>query len=390
MRDEVWIEPDSPLHRLGRRAATSVSARSDRVNAWLRSLVASAPARGLGPKFPLSGFHASFSELEAITFHPDVLAAIEQAPRAAFDTGALPAPRLPSTSLPAGPARRRAVRIVDLVPFGLELDVLELRLAHLYDVVDAFVVVESTRGYGGVAKPLVLQRNLPRFARFEPKLHPIAITSELSSTAQPSHREGTDWSGEMAFRAAMWHAARPLLSSDTETIVIASDCDELPPRHLLHWIRHHDVQLPMRVRVPTLRFNLGWQDPRVFADIVLAHSAQFAEIDRDPGRLRTWPGPTFGVRGGVHVTSFLSPLAMIAKFAITTDWEEGVVPFIRNAHDETATMMAHGHWFGRPMRRYDSQTDARGMIPEALRLHGARFAHLWPTTGSRRAVEAAR
>lgn len=361
--------------------AKSLGARGDRLHGWVRSLTAPKGVPGNGPTFSLSGYQATFEELEAIVHHPAVLASIEREPQAAFDAAALPAPRLPITALPAGRPRRREVRIVDLVPFGLELDVLELRLAQLYDVVDAFVVVESNRGYGGVAKPLVLQRNLARLARFAPKLHPLVIDGSAPHGERPSRRLGTDWTGEMAQRASMWNAARPFLTSDTETIVVTSDCDEIPPRHLLHWIRMHDVQLPLRVRVPTLRYNLGWRDPRVFADIVIVASSQFAAIDADPGRLRTWPGATVGVRGGVHLTSFLDPLALIAKFAITTDWEEGVVPMLRNAHDETATMMARGEWFGRPLRRYAAEADPRGMVPEALWLHRARFAHWWPRGG---------
>lgn len=378
MRAELWSEPTGGPHRLRRRILRAFGVRADRVRGWLQALRDSESIPGGGPSFALSGYHAAFDELESIVFHPAVLAAIEREPAAPFDTGVLSTPRLPITTLPPGRPRRREVRIVDLVPFGLELDVLELRLAQLYDLVDAFVVVESDRGYGGVAKPLVLQRNLARLARFAPKLHPLLVRGPAPSGVLPSRRLGTDWSGEMAHRVSMWRAARPLLTSGTETILISSDCDEIPPRHLLYWIRHHDVELPLRVSVPTLRFNLGWRDPRVFADIVVVGSTQFPDIDADPGRLRTWPGRTVGVRGGVHLTSFLDPLALIAKFAITTDWEASIVPLLRNERDETDAMIARGMWFGRPMRWYDPAVDARGLIPEVLRLHRARFAHLWP------------
>lgn len=382
VRAEIWSTPTGRLHRLSRRASSYLGVLEDRIRGGVSALTAPSPTPGGGPQFAVSGYHAAYDELEAIVFHPAVLAAIEREPPAPFDTGTLSEPRMPISALPTGRPRRAEVRIVDLVPFGMELDVLELRLAQLYDLVDAFIVVESNRGYGGIAKPLVLQRNLARLARFAPKLHPLVIDAAAPSGRRPALRQGTDWSGEMAFRSAMWHAARPALTSRTETIVIASDCDEIPPRHLLHWIRRHDVPLPLRVRVPTLRFNLGWRDPRVHADIVVVASAQFPDIDADPGRLRTWPAPTVGVRGGVHLTSFLDPLALIAKFAITTDWEAAIVRYLRNAHDETATMVARGLWFGRPMRRYVPEVDSRGLIPEALRLHRARFAPLWPQARS--------
>lgn len=378
MNHEIWRERGGFLHRTRLRAAECLGALADRVRGAALARRAPKPVPGRGPRFYISGYHASYDELEAIVFHPSVLAEIEREPPAPFAAGALPAPRMPRSELAPGRPRRGGVRIVDLVPFGLELDVLELRLAQLHDLVDAFIVVESDRGFGGVAKPLVLRRNMARFAPFASKLLPLAIEAAAPQGARRTHRLGTDWSGERAFRAAMWNAARPALAGDAPTIVVSSDCDEIPPRHLLHWIRHHEVELPMRVRLPTFRFNLGWRDPRVLAEIVILPEAKFGEVDADPCRLRNWHGPTVHVRGGAHLTSFLDPLALIAKFAVTTDWEENIVAHLRNAHDETEAMMARGLWFGRPMHRYRPERDPRGAIPDALRLHRARFARFWP------------
>lgn len=375
-RRGVWYEPTGSARRLTQRIIDAVGVRTDRVHRHLRGAPAPASGPRTGPAFPLSGYRATFAELEAIMFDSDVLAAIERRPSAHLSSDTLPEPDLAVSDVPLGPPRLRDVRIVDLVPFGLELDILELRLAHLYDLVDTFVVVESSRGYGGIAKPLVLQRNLDRFARFAPKLLALVVDDHTPHDPHAS-RTGTDWGRERAARAAMWTAARPALP-DADTIVITSDCDELPPRHLLQWIRRHEVALPLRVRVPTLRFNLGWRDPRVFAEIVVFSSRQFPDVDAEPGGVRALPGPVVGVTGGVHLTSFLNPLALIAKFAMTTDWEEDIVPYLRNANDETRAMVTGGHWFGRPMRRYRPEEDVREMVPETLRLHNARFAHFWP------------
>ena len=70
--------------------------------------------------------------------------------------------------------------------------------------------------------------------------------------------------------------------------------------------------------------------------------AQFDALDRAPARIRNLHGRVIGSRGAVHLTSFLPPLALIAKFAIPSDWDSRIIPFLQNPNDETATMIADG------------------------------------------------
>ena len=67
--------------------------------------------------------------------------------------------------------------IVDLVPFGYDVDKLEVRLLENYDVVDVFIIYESPVTLVGDRKPFFFLsvRNPPRFAKFKDK-----IISEVS------------------------------------------------------------------------------------------------------------------------------------------------------------------------------------------------------------------
>ena len=77
--------------------------------------------------------------------------------------------------------------IVDFVPFGFDLDMLEVRLVENFDVVDAFVVYESTRTHHGHVKKAYFNetRFSGRWNAFESKLlHFIGTDVELAELRQ--------------------------------------------------------------------------------------------------------------------------------------------------------------------------------------------------------------
>src|SRR5207253_2267346 len=133
--DDLYPEPApgafAPLRRHGAAAVSRVR----RLFPPEREAAPETTARG--PSFALSGHAASFAELEATVSHPDVLAAIGRVPAAPLATlpSSAPAMLLGADRLAPRP-RRRPISIVDVMPASLELDVLELRLAELYDLVD--------------------------------------------------------------------------------------------------------------------------------------------------------------------------------------------------------------------------------------------------------------
>ena len=73
--------------------------------------------------------------------------------------------------------------IVDFIPFGYDIDKLELRLYEYYDLVDAFVVYESPKTHGGTDKilyfkQLMIQKD-PRFQPFLSKVIHLSVTSTV-------------------------------------------------------------------------------------------------------------------------------------------------------------------------------------------------------------------
>lgn len=72
----------------------------------------------------------------------------------------------------------------------------------------------------------------------------------------------------------------------------------------------------------------------------------------------------------------------MASRASATDWEPGIVRYVRNQHGETAAMMRDGTWFGRALPRYDADADPLGLVTLSARVNRARFPLFWPGSAS--------
>ena len=98
--------------------------------------------------------------------------------------------------------------IVDFVPFGFDLDKLEIRLLENYNNVAAFVIFENELTQTAVPKPLIFDtvKNTPRFYRFKDKIiHIIGTADDILQCVGGSWAGWTpeDWSLEMAMRKCM-------------------------------------------------------------------------------------------------------------------------------------------------------------------------------------------
>lgn len=376
MTDE--IREVAPKRRPGMVARAAALLRTQWARQRSRLEVAWPAPRGRGPSFAITGFHTPFDELARLIDHPDVRRALAGSSSRSPITLEPPPIVWPRTDRVSSAPRLSPRRVYDVVPFAFELDMLELRLLTLDHVVDRFVIVESDHGFGGVSKGIRFDPSAPRFKRYASKIEHITIAGDVITSQYPGRRRGpTDFRGEDAFRASLWRSVRERVVFEPGSLAISADLDELPPPNLIDWLRHHDAALPWRLDLATLRYSFRWRDAETPAQLVLLTPESFDWIDAAPHRMRHLPGRVIAARGAVHLTSFLHPLALIAKFAATTDWEPEIVPFLRNRHDDTARMMASGRWFGRRLQPYDADRDTDGLVPWPARAARDHFAEFW-------------
>lgn len=125
--------------------------------------------------------------------------------------------------------------IIDAFMFFNEYDILEGRLNYLYDTVDYFVIVESNITHSGKSKPLNYLANVDRYQQYAKKIlyFPLAIDSKkynwnIKSTRTESY--SPSWAVENLQRN---HIAKALELFSDNDIVIISDVDEVPNKHIL-------------------------------------------------------------------------------------------------------------------------------------------------------------
>lgn len=105
--------------------------------------------------------------------------------------------------------------VIDTFLFGWELDLLECRLVELENVVDIFILVESSSTFQGSEKPLYYLENMGRYRKWKDRI--MVIT--------PSLTENDPWQREYSSR----NCINSILSTfPKDAVVIHSDVDEFP------------------------------------------------------------------------------------------------------------------------------------------------------------------
>lgn len=112
------------------------------------------------------------------------------------------------------------MKIYDCFIFYNELDVLEVRLEELNEVVDYFVLVESTHTFTGIPKPLYFKENKDRFKKYSDKI--IHIVSENPYIDSQKHWEREEYQRNQ-ISIGIKHAKK-------NDLIILSDVDEIPKK----------------------------------------------------------------------------------------------------------------------------------------------------------------
>jgi len=135
------------------------------------------------------------------------------------------------------------MKIVDCFIFNNELTLLKYRLALLYDIVDYFVLVESTHTFMGQPKPCVFRDNRAQFAKYEDKI--IYILVDDIPFIPPNffignHPGGHQWQNEFHQRNSLRRGIDKI-SLSPEDIIILSDVDEIPDPNLITELRGRSI-----------------------------------------------------------------------------------------------------------------------------------------------------
>jgi len=124
-----------------------------------------------------------------------------------------------------------AKQIIDCFTFYNELDMLRFRLEYLYDIVDKFVLLESTLTFSGAKKELFFEKNKHLFEKYLDKIIHV-IVDDLPLDVPNKTIEENAWVRERLQRNLLDRGIKQLALQDTDVIVI-TDLDEIPDRNTL-------------------------------------------------------------------------------------------------------------------------------------------------------------
>jgi len=158
-------------------------------------------------------------------------------------------------------------KIVDCFLFYDELDMLDYRFHLLDDVVDLFVLVESTHSHKGLDKPLIFQQNKDRFQAFAHKIRHVVVDDSPFPQADTSKNE--QWKNENHQRIQISKEIVKLGLGEEDIFTIC-DLDEIPDPSTLYNIKQSKIPVAIHcLEMDMYYYNLRtkqttrWYHPKI-------------------------------------------------------------------------------------------------------------------------------
>lgn len=138
------------------------------------------------------------------------------------------------------------MRIYDCFTFYNELELLDLRLEELYEHVDCFVIVESTKTFQSNDKSLFLKAHWGRYSKYHDKIRHVVVDD--------SPCDANPWINEAFQRNAIM---RGLVNVDPDDVCIISDVDEILRPEVVDEMRANPRDI-MGFRIPYFNFKYNY------------------------------------------------------------------------------------------------------------------------------------
>ncbi|WP_336489922.1 hypothetical protein [Methylobacterium nigriterrae] len=259
------------------------------------------------------------------------------------------------------------MRVFDCLLYNGEIDILEIRLHELAAVVDVVVIVEATRTFSGLPKPLRLRAQWDRIRPFTRKIRYVVVDDDIAS--------GDAWAREQFQRNCV---TRGLLDAHDDDLVLASDVDEIPRASAIEAIRREGsgcfgLVLDLSYFALNYRHCAG---PEVdLKRAVVCPHALLRESGPDALRYAVQNGTIPARRvpdAGWHF-SYLSDLEGIKRKIREFSHQEYNTPDFLSGIDPLALIAARRDLFGRGDYAWEISGEER--LPEYVRSNRDRFAH---------------
>lgn len=143
------------------------------------------------------------------------------------------------------------MRVIDIITFNGESDLLEIRLNILNDFVDEFVIVEARTTFSGKPKPLYYEQEKERYQAFAHKIKYFVIDESYDpetmalSDASPNTKGANHWKREFCQKESIKKALTHLHDHD---LCFIGDCDEIwNPEYCLDLGEENPIKIELKV-----------------------------------------------------------------------------------------------------------------------------------------------
>jgi len=186
--------------------------------------------------------------------------------------------------------------LIDCFLFYNEMDMLHLHLEELYDIVDKFILVESTTTFVGNPKELFFEKYKDRYYKYIDKIIHV-IVEDTPKTNNP-------WITEKFQRDAINRGLLQIDISDKDLIII-SDVDEIPDTVTMSRLCEEGLTKPISLEMDFYYYNFKCRNVNKWYHVKVVPYNIYKEYPY-PDNIRR---STYDVveKGGWHLSYFGTP-----------------------------------------------------------------------------------
>ena len=196
------------------------------------------------------------------------------------------------------------MKIIDCFTFYNELDLLTYRLNILKDVVDYFVIVESTHTHTGKTKTLYFDENKHLFTNFTDKIIHIVVNDLPCKYINANLSHDEVWKNENFQRNAISRGINCLNNLEQSDLVIISDLDEIPDPCTLYKIKNNNINVDINsLEMDLYYYNLNTRFLEKWSYVKIISYKKYNELNISCNDIRFYNCSTI-LNGGWHLSYF--------------------------------------------------------------------------------------
>ena len=196
------------------------------------------------------------------------------------------------------------MKIIDCFIFYNELDLLTYRLNLLNNIVDYFIIVESTHTFIGKEKNLFFNENKHLFEKFTNKIIHIIVDDFPYKYHNVNIDSNDVWNNEFFQRNAISRGINYIKDLSQSDVIIISDLDEIPDPRTLDKIKKGNIIVDINtLEMDLYYYNLNTKIQVIWPLCKIISYKKYIELNASCNDIRNM-SCSYILNGGWHLSYF--------------------------------------------------------------------------------------